>query len=284
MKRLAVLLLLLLAACGTPTETAAPAASAPGSSPSTPASAAATSVASSDLTVFAAASLTEAFTEIGQQFDAANGSTTTFNFAGSQQLAGQIAQGAPADVFASANRGQMDNVIESGQVVSGTQQVFVRNRLVVIYPADNPAQLSTLEDLAKPDLRLVLAAREVPVGQYSLDFLAKASESAQFTTAYSETVFTNVVSYEENVRAVLSKVQLGEADAGIVYSSDITRDAAEQVGRIEIPDELNTIAAYPIAPIADRANAQLADRFIEYVLSSEGQGVLQEYGFISVSP
>lgn len=286
MKRLAALLsLLLLAACGTPAETAAPAPSAPEPQPSSFAGTAAdTATGGGELTVFAAASLTEAFTEIGRQFDAANGSITTFSFAGSQQLAQQIAQGAPADIFASANRAQMDNVIESGQVISGTQQVFVRNRLVVIYPADNPAQLATLKDLAKPDLRLLLAAKEVPVGQYSLDFLQKASESAQFTATYSETVLANVVSYEENVRAVLSKVQLGEADAGIVYTSDITRDAAEQVGRIEIPDDLNTIASYPIAPIADSPNAGLGQRFIEYVLGSEGQAILEQYGFIPVSP
>ncbi len=293
MKRFAVVFsLLLLVACGTPTETAIPASSAPSRMPSTDASTAgnaangaATSTApnvanSNALTVFAAASLTESFTEIGQRFDAANASTTTFNFAGSQQLAQQIAQGAPADVFASANRAQMENVIASGQVVSGTQQLFVRNRLVVIYPADNPAGLATLQDLATPDLRLVLAAKEVPVGQYSLDFLGKASESAQFTSAYSQTVLANVASYEENVRAVLSKVQLGEADAGIVYTSDIT----EKIGRIEIPDDLNTVASYPIAPIEGSVNAKLAQRFIEYVIGSEAQAVLEEYGFIRVSP
>jgi molybdate transport system substrate-binding protein len=232
--------------------------------------------------VFAAASLNEAFTEIGQQFDAANNSQTTFNFAGSQQLAQQIGQSAPADVFASANRAQMDNIIKSGQVISGTQQVFVRNRLVVVYPQDNPAQLTDLTDLSKPGIKLVLAAKEVPVGQYSLDFLAKASELPQYTATFSDTVLANVVSYEENVRAVLSKVTLGEADAGIVYSSDITRDAADKVGRISIPDELKTIANYPIAPIKDAPNAELAQKFIDYVLSDDGQQVLARYGFISI--
>lgn len=237
----------------------------------------------SEFTVFAAASLTEAFTEIGQQFDAANNSQTIFNFAGSQQLAQQIGQGAPADVFASANRTQLENVIKSGQVISGTQQVFVRNRLVVVYPQDNPAQLTDLGDLAKPGIKLVLAAKEVPVGQYSLDFLAKASELPQFTGTFSDTVLANVVSYEENVRAVLSKVALGEADAGIVYSSDITRDSADKIGRIDIPDELNTIANYPIAPIKDAPNTELAQKFIDYVLSSSGQQILVDYGFISIT-
>lgn len=300
MSRLATSLLLwlligVLAACGAnrvapSASSSAPAAAAPGSAASSQAGmaaptqsavpAATASTAGGALTVFAAASLTDAFTEIGQQFDAANGSTTTFNFAGSQQLAQQIAQGAPANVFASANTAQMNNVIEGGQVISGTQQTFVRNRLVVIYPGDNPAEITTLADLARPDLQLVLAAQEVPVGQYSLDFLAKASESPEFTSAYSETVIANVVSYEENVRAVLSKVALGEADAGIVYSSDITPAAADQVGRLDIPDGLNTIASYPIAPTVDASDPALAQRFVEYVLSDQGQAILEQFGFL----
>lgn len=232
-----------------------------------------------ELLVFAAASLTDAFGELGQQFDAANGSTTTFNFAGSNQLAQQIVEGAPADVFASANNTQMNVVIEAGDIVTGTQRTFVRNRLVVIHPADNPAQLSTLQDLAKPGLKLVLAAKEVPVGQYALDFLAKASELPDYTATYSETVIANVVSYEENVRAVLSKVSLGEADAGIVYTSDVAA-AEDEVGQIEIPDELNTIANYPIAPTATAADPELAQKFVDYVLSPDGQQILVEYGFL----
>ncbi len=237
------------------------------------------------MSVFAAASLTEAFTAIGQQFDAVNGSQTTFNFAGSQQLVQQIVQGAPADVFASANNAQMRVALDSGDVISGTQQTFVRNRLVVIHPQDNPAGLQTLEDLAKPGVKLVLADKAVPVGQYALDFLAKASEQPQYTAAYSQTVLANVVSYEENVRAVLTKVELGEADAGIVYTSDVAQSAANEVGRIPIPDELNTIAAYPIAPLADAPHAELAQRFVAYVLSPDGQETLSNYGFIpAVSP
>ena len=260
---IAVGVLAMLAACGTPSAAVPPVA------------------ARSELTVFAAASLTEAFTEIGQRFDAANGSRTTFNFAGSQQLAQQIVQGAPADVFASANSSQMQVVIEAGDVIGGTQRTFARKRLVVIYPQDNPAGLESLQDLANDGVKLVLAANEVPVGQYSLDFLAKASEQPEYIVAYSETVLANVVSYEESVRAVLSKVALGEADAGIVYTSDITHDVAAEVGRIDIPDDLNTVASYPIAPIAERPNSELAQRFIDYVLSPEGQQILMKYGFLA---
>src|SRR5262249_77463 len=161
-------------------------------------------------------SLTDAFKAIGQQFGAANGGTTpTFNFAGSDQLATQITQGAPADVFASANTRQMDVVITAGDVVSGTQRTFVRNRLVVVYPKGNPGKLTGLKDLANPGLKIVLANKSVPVGGYALDFLAKASKLPAYTAEFSPTVLKNVVSYEENVKAVLSKITLGEADAGI---------------------------------------------------------------------
>lgn len=233
------------------------------------------------LTVFAAASLTEAFTVIGQAFEAAQpGVTVAFNFGASNQLAQQIAQGAPADVFASANPAQMLIAIEAGRVVSGTQQTFVRNRLVVIFPEDNPGGLSTLHDLAKPGLKLVLAAKEVPVGQYSLDFLDKASQDSAFGASFRDDVLKNVVSYEENVRAVFSKMALGEADAGIVYTSDIVGAGAEALDRLAIPDALNTIAAYPLAAISDSANAELAQLFAALVLSPEGQDVVARYGFI----
>ncbi len=239
------------------------------------------SAPSGELNIFAAASLTDAFKEIGAKFEAANsGTKLTFNFAGSQQLAQQIGQGAPADVFASANNKQMDVVVEAGQVISGTQQAFVRNRLVVIYPKDNPAKLQTLKDLARPGLKLDLAAKEVPVGQYALDFLDKAGKDATYGAAFKDGVLKNVVSYEENVKAVLSKVALGEADAGIVYTSDIGGDAAARVGRIDIPDALNTIATYPIAPIKDSKNAGLAQKFVDYVLAPEAQAILARYGFI----
>lgn len=237
-----------------------------------------------EVLVFAAASLTDAFSAVGQSFEAANPDVkVTFNFGGSQQLAQQIIEGAPADVFASANARQMQTVIDASRITDGDQKTFVRNRLVVVYPKDNPAGLQTLQDLAKPGVKIVLAAKEVPVGEYSLDFLTKASQQPTFSASYSPTVLANVVSYEESVRVVLSKVALGEADAGIVYTSDIALGATDQVGRIAIPDELNTIAAYPIAPITASKNSELAQRFIDYVLSPEAQSTLERYGFISAS-
>lgn len=230
------------------------------------------------LTVFAAASLTDAFGEIGDLFEAANpGVTVSFNFAGSNQLATQIGEGAPADVFASANAAQMDAAVESGRIDADAAAVFATNRLVVVYPADNPAGIAALADLADPDTLIVLAAEQVPAGRYSLEFLDLASADPAFGASFKEAVLGNVVSYEENVRSVLNKVALGEADAGIVYASDLM--GVEGVGSLEIPDALNVLAEYPIAPLNDSVHATAAADFIALVLSNEGQAILAGYGF-----
>lgn len=266
---MAAALLALIAACGPrPASTGAPAF--------------ATQAA---LNVFAAASLSDAFGEIGAAFEAQHpGTTVVFNVGGSNQLAEQINQGAPADVFASANSRQMDAAVEGGRIVDGTQQPFARNRLAVILPAGNPAGLRALEDLARPGLTLVLAAPQVPVGQYSLDFLDRATGENALGPHFKEAVLKNVVSYEENVKAVYSKVALGEADAGIVYTSDVAGGEAARVVRLEIPDEWNTVATYPIAPVRDSAHPDLARAFVAYVLSPEGQQTLARFGFIPAAP
>ena len=266
---IAGMVILALAACGGP----------PAQSGAAPAGAG----NNRELNVFAAASLTEAFGAIGAAFEARNpGLTVVFNFAGSQQLLQQIDQGAPADVFASANNKLMAESIRSGHVVSGTQQVFVRNRLVVIVPEDNPAGVAALADLGRPGVKLVLAAKEVPAGQYARDFLDRAAADPAFGAQYAAGVEGNVVSYEANVRAVLSKVVLGEADAGIVYTSDVAGEASLKVQQITIPDALNTIAAYPIAPLATAAHPAEARQFVEFVLGPQGQSILAGYGFIPV--
>ena len=221
------------------------------------------------LNVFAAASLTNAFGEIGANFAAANpGVAVVFNFAGSNQLATQIGEGAPADVLASANGTQ------SGRVISGTQRTFVRNRLVIATPADNPAGLTGVQDLATPGVKLLFAAKEVPVGQYALDFLDKAEADGALGAGYKAAVLDNVVSYEQNVRAVLTKISLGEADAGIIYSSDVAANTTSEVTQIEIPDQFNTVVSYPIAPLRDSPNLEIAQQFIDYILAPEGQQVL----------
>jgi len=233
------------------------------------------------LTVFAAASLAEAFEEIKADFEAVHpGVVIVYNFGGSNALAQQLGQEAPADLFASANASQMQVAIEAGRIIGGTSRVFVHNRLVVVVPTGNPGGVATLQDLARPGLMIVLAAAEVPVGQYALDFLDKAATDPAFGPAFKDDVLANVVSYEENVRAVLTKIVLGEGDAGIVYASDISGDSADQVERLDIPDDLNTVASYPIGVIQDSTNPDLAQAFMEYVLSPEAQAVLASHGFI----
>jgi molybdate transport system substrate-binding protein len=230
------------------------------------------------LTVFAAASLTDAFGEIGRAFEAANpGVSVAFNFAGSNQLATQIVEGAPADVFASANAAQMEVAVESERIAPDAPEIFVTNRLVVVYPADNPAGIASLQDLANPDTLIVLAAEEVPVGRYSLEFLDLASADPAFEATFKEAVLGNVVSYEENVRTVLNKVALGEADAGIVYTSDLV--GVEGVEALDIPDGLNVLAEYPVAALNDSAHGDMAAAFVSYVLGEEGQSILADYGF-----
>jgi molybdate transport system substrate-binding protein len=208
------------------------------------------------LTVFAAASLTDAFTEIGAAFEAANpGVTVVFNFAGSQALRTQIEEGAVADVFASANTKEMDTLATASMV--GEAPPFVNNLLTIIVPPDNPVGLSTPQDLTRAGLKLVLAAEEVPVGKYPRQVLDKLD--VLYGTGYKEAVLANVVSNEDNVKQVVAKVQLGEADAGIVYTSDVV--AAPELVSIEIPAEQSVIAVYPIALLQASGKPTLAQAF-----------------------
>lgn len=277
LSRLLLIVLLASAAC-TPQATPAP----PTAAAAAPATQAPTHAPSSakTLTVLAAASLTESFTELGTMFKTQNpGVKVSFNFAGSQQLAQQLDQGAAADVFASASLKYMTAAVTSKRVNQADAQTFVKNRLVVILPKANPAGLTALKDLAKPGLKIDLEDKSVPAGQYSLDFLDKAVKDPGFDPSFKDNVLKNVVSYETDVKVVVSKVSLGEADAGIVYITDYNA-ASDKLGKMDIPDALNTVAIYPIAPISDSQNPDLAKAFVALVLSPDGQAVMAKYGFI----
>jgi molybdate transport system substrate-binding protein len=220
--------------------------------------------APSEIKVFAAASLTAAFTELGQQYTSANGGTkVTFNFAGSQALATQIQQAAPADVFASADLANMDKVKD----LVGTSQNIASNLLAIVVEEGNPKGVKGLDDLARPDLKVVLAAPDVPAGKYAAEILGKAG------------VAVKPVSQEDNVKAVVTKVSLGEADAGIVYVTDITAGGAKVEG-VDIPREQNVLATYPIATVKASRAPDEAQAFMDLVLSAEGQQVLKQYGFL----
>ncbi|MBP8110320.1 MAG: molybdate ABC transporter substrate-binding protein [Caldilineaceae bacterium] len=232
-----------------------------------------------ELVIFAASSLTEAFTALGQGFEADHPTVgVTLNFAGSQQLAQQLALGAPADLFASADQAQMAAVITAGRVSAESVQIFAHNRLVIVLPGDNPGNVHALADLARPGLRVVLADATVPVGAYTRTFLANAAAAPDLPAAFSQGVLANTVSFEINVRAVLSKVRLGEADAGVVYASDGAA-AGTTVQQIPIPDALNVVAAYPLAPVTDSHHPQEAAAFMAYILGPAGQAILANHGF-----
>ena len=236
------------------------------------------------LTIFTAASLTEAFKEMGANIEQANpGTKVIFNFAGSPTLRTQLAQGARADVFASADEPNMQGAQKEGTIAS-EPRLFVRNQLVAIVPAANPAQVMRLQDLAKPGVKLVLTNKEVPVGNYSRQALAKMSQDAAFGSEFATRVLANLVSEETNVKQVVAKVQLGEADAGIVYSSDVTPAVRGAVQVLTIPEPFNVIAHYPIAVVRDAPNAAGARAFIDYVLSPAGQAILTKHGFLAVEP
>jgi molybdate transport system substrate-binding protein len=238
---------LLLAACGGDDEPAGGSAASP-----------------AEIRVFAAASLTAAFNELGPRFTAANGGTrVTFNFAGSQALATQIRQGAPADVFASADVPNMDKVED----LVGDPRVFASNRLAMVVEQGNPKGVRTLDDLASSDLKVVLAAPDVPAGKYAAQVLERAG------------VTVKPVSQEDNVKSVVTKVSLGEADAGIVYVTDVTA-GGDRVEGVEIPTEQNVTASYPIATVTASEAQDEARAFVDLVRSAEGQQVLKRHGFL----
>jgi molybdate transport system substrate-binding protein len=223
------------------------------------------------LTVSGAASLTDAFGEIGAAFEEENpGVTLTFNFGPSDGLATQINEGAPVNVFASASPTWMDAVQDEGPGVSGRAD-FAKNRLAIIVPSDNPAGIEGIDDLAEDDIALVIAAEGVPAGDYAREIFANAG--------IADAAMANVVSNAEDVRTVVTAVASGDADAGIVYVTDVTSDVADPVRSIEIPDEINVIATYPIAVVSGSEEADLAQRFVDYVLGP-GQEVLAEHGFL----
>jgi molybdate transport system substrate-binding protein len=222
------------------------------------------------LTVLAAASLTQVFTAIGRDFERGHpGSTVRFSFGPSDGLAEQIIEGAPGDVYASASPVEMDRVQTQGPGVDHRGD-FARNSLTVITPADDPAGIVSLRDLTRPGVELVLAAEGVPAGDYAREVLRNAGILAAATA--------NVVSNESDVKGVVQKVLLGEADAGIVYRTDVTPDVASRVRQIDIPPSLNVMADYPIAVVDGSPHPDLAAAFVRYVLGP-GQEVLRRYGF-----
>jgi molybdate transport system substrate-binding protein len=247
---------LLLAACGGAASSSQP---SPSASPKL----------SGTLTILAAASLTGAFTKIGDNLHARNPDLTVkFSFAGSPTLVAQIQQGAPADVFASADQKNMQTVVTGG-FNAGTPQLFAHNKLEIAVGAGNPKHISSLTDLTSSAIKVDECAPAVPCGSYATTVFGKAG------------ITVRPVSQEQDVKSVVSKVSLGEADAGIVYVTDV-KAAGSAVQGVQIPDNLNVTANYPIVELKSEQNSAAARSFVDYMLGSQGQKVLAGFGFMTV--
>jgi molybdate transport system substrate-binding protein len=250
---IALVLLLALVSCG---------GSAPAQSPTS----ASTDPPSGTITVFAASSLTNAFDRVGVELSRLYPATHyTFNYGSSSTLATQIVNGAPADVFASADEANLQKILDAALVL-GSPSIFATNRLQIAVAPGNPKGVASLADLARRDLIVVLAAPSVPAGKYALDALAKAG------------VTLTPASQELDVRAVLNKVALGEADAGIVYVTDV-RSATGRVAGVDVPEPQQVVARYPVATLKDSRNARLSALFTEFLIGADGQRILAEFGF-----
>jgi molybdate transport system substrate-binding protein len=231
------------------------------------------------IVVFAAASLREAFEAIAPAFTQKTGTAVTFNFGGSDTLAAQIAQGAPADVFASANLTQMKKVSDAG-LAADPPSTFARNRLVVIVPKTNPGNVKDVVDLARSGVKVVLAAATVPVGGYARTAFTQMSGKNGAPVDFADAVEKNVVSNELDVKAVATKISLGEGDAGVVYSTDVTPAVAANVTVLTFPPGAAPDATYPIAVLKAAPDPSGAAAFVTFILG-DGQTYLKARGFLS---
>ena len=228
-----------------------------------------------NITILAASSLTDVFSELGHAFVKAQGGgiDLAFSFAGSSNLAVQLQEGAVADIFASANEAQMMTAVSANRIQPDSIQTFATNQLALIVPAGNPANITSLADLARPEVQLILAAPGVPVRDYSDLVLQTLDADTQ------SQIYANLVSEGQNVRQIVAQVALGEADAGMVYRTDVASELAENVALIPFPEAQNVVALYPIALVTDAPQPALAQQFIDFTLSAEGQAILAEWGF-----
>ncbi len=260
---------LTLSACSTPTQAVSP----------TDAATALPKVVS--LKIFAPSSLTDAAKELTAAYETANaGVKVAIEFGHSPTQRLQFAQGAVGDVFITASQKDMDDAVVDKTVAEGNPRIFATNQLVVILPANNPANIQNLEDLAKPGMRLLVAVADTPIGTVTLNMLDKWDK--KFGPGYKDKVLANVVSNEAGVKPIVAKIKLGEADAGIVYLTDTA--SAPELKTILIPNELNMNTQLNVAPIVKAANPEHAASFTAYLMSAEGQTILKKWGFLPGKP
>ncbi len=269
---LLTLLTVLVAGCTTTSPAASPTATA------TPAPQNVT------LTVLAAASLSGAFNETIAQYEALHPNVNIMpTYAGTQVLKTQVENGAPGDVFASASTSYMNALVSEGYMSNSTVANFTENKLALIVPTNNPANISNLTDLSKSGIKIVICAPSVPCGSYTMQLLNKTVNNSLYGPTFKPAVLKNVVSQETDVNSAVSKIALGEADAAFVYQSDVPASMQSQVKVITLPDNVNVLAIYPIGVLSQSKNPTVAQDFENYVLSSNGTAILDKYHFIRIS-
>lgn len=233
------------------------------------------------LTILAAASLTEVFTELEKSFEAANPDINLeFSFAGTGTLISQVKEGINADVFVSANESSIDEIIQSGFIKEGTEKVFAHNEPVIMVSKNASYKIEDLEDVLQEGVKIVTAEPSQPIGKYTEEIVKKIEEIKLFEKPFAESFYANVVSKESSVKGVAVKVEMGEADVGIVYSTDFTSMNQAYVYSVEIPKSCNLIATYEIAPLSNSKQQEKANQFVDYIIGAKGQQYLTKYGFL----
>ena len=269
----AVLAALLVAACSS----GGGATTAPSAAPSAAAPSAAAGGAG-ELTIFGAASLKGVLDKAKTEYEAANpGTTLTISTDSSSTLETQIEQGAPADVFLSADKTNPQKLVDGG-FASGDAVVFAGNKLTVITPTDNPGGVSTPKDLAKSGLKVIAAGDEVPITKYATQLVANLAKEPGYPANFVDAYNTNVVSKEDNVKAVVAKIELGEGDAGIVYVTDAA--ASDKVKTVDVPDSANVPATYAGVVVKASDNQDAASKFMDWFTGPDGQAILSSFGFL----
>ncbi len=267
-----LVLIVLLTGCVSP----APAVSIPAAT-----TAPAAPVQNVTLKVLAPSSLTDAAKELTAAYETANpGVKVVVEIGHSPTQRLQLTQGATGDVFVTASQKDMDDAVTDQTVAAGKARVFAMNQLIVVLPAKNSANLQKLEDLANPGVRLLVAVVDTPIGKVTLAALDKMDK--QIGAGFKDKVLANIVSNEAGVKPIVSKLQLGEADAGIVFVTDAV--AAPALKTISIPPELNVITQLNVAPLAAASNADQAAAFAAYLVSADGQAILKKWGFLPGKP
>jgi len=232
------------------------------------------------LTVFCGAGLTGALSEIGGIYENATNISVEFNFDGVPALRSQIEQGAYADILVSANLKHMNALKSEGFINNSTVEVFARNKVAIIVPNDNPASITGLKDLASPGVKILMGTKDLPAGYYALQVLDKLAADPEYGPAYRESVLYNVVSQETTVNRIVSKIALGEADAGFAFISDVSPQMVGKVTRILIPEKYNVVGDFPVAVLSQSKYPVEAQAFLDMIMSTEGQSILGKYGFI----